>query len=171
MQHSLSLTLKTRKIEGIVTCDDHEDCPANLLIKADAEEMGRWSEYPQFFEWYDGPLTPVRSGAINLEVFDRFVKWSYVEETDSTATSLVDATNSGLFYAPVFKADWGIVHNLNSTDVSEEPRDIEALEESLIGFINTYLGPETDYRPGYIRLIESGDRYFGEEELSWTYSD
>lgn len=173
MQHTLSLTLKTRKIEGIVTCDDHEECPANKLIKLDEEEFGRYSEYPQFFEWYDGPLTPVRSGAINLEVFDRFVKWSYVEEHDSLATKVPENSSSRLFYAPVFKTDYGIVHNLNYTNEakSKNKRDIENIKESLVGFVITYLGAEADYRPGYIRLVETGDRYFGEQELAWTYSD
>lgn len=173
MKHSLSLTLKTRRVEGIVTCEDHEDCPANLMIKEDAEDIGRYCEYPQFLEWYDGPLTPVRSGAINLEVFDRFVKWSYVEETDSLATEIPENSDSRLFYAPVLKADYGIVHNLNYTNEpkSKNKRDIENLKETLVGFISTYIGAETDYQPGYITLIETGDRYFGEEELSWTYSE
>lgn len=173
MQHSLSLTLKTHKIEGIVTCDDHEECDANKLIKTDAEEFGPYSEYPQFFEWYDGPLTPVRSGAINLEIFDRFVKWSYVEEIGSLATEVPENSSSRLFYAPVFKTDHGIVHNLNSANKARKSDrgDIENLKESLVGFIITYVGAETDYRPGYIKLIETGDRYFGEQELSWTYAD
>lgn len=172
MKHSLSLTLKTRRVEGIVTCEDHEDCPANLMIKEDAEDIGRYCEYPQFLEWYDGPLTPVRSGAINLEVFDRFVKWSYVEGTDSLATEVPDHSDSRLFYAPVLKADYGIVHNLNYTNEpkSKNKRDIENIKETLVGFISTYIGAETDYQPGYITLVNTGDKYFGEEELYWTYS-
>lgn len=171
MKHSLSLTLRTRKIEGIVTCEDHAECPANAMIKADVEEVGRYSEYPTFLEWYAGPLTPVRSDEIHLELFDRFVKWSYVNEVDSTEASVLDDSKSGLFYAPVMKADWGIVHNLNSVNSKETVRDIESLEESLIGFISTYVGAETDYRPGYITLIETNDRYFGESDISWTYSE
>lgn len=165
MQHTLSLTLKTRKVEGIVTCDDHADCPANLLIKADAEEFGRYSVSPDFLEWYAGPLTPVRSGAIHLELFDRFVKWSFVEEFDSLAAEVPAHNKTNLFYAPVFKADYGIVHNLNSTDKTKtSDEDRMGLEESLIGFIDTYVGVETDYRPGFITLIEK------EKELAWTYS-
>lgn len=170
MKHTLNLTLKTNKIEGNVTCDDHDICVANSLIKQDAEDIGRYCEYPNFLEWYDGPLTPVRSGAIHLEPFDRFVKWSYVEDTDSTGTALTEDSERGWFYAPVMKPHWGIVHNLHSTDPNKTENDVADLEECLIGFIPTYLGPETDYRPGHITLVQTGDKYFGEEELCWTYS-
>ena len=170
MQHSLSLILRTMKIEGIVTCDDHAECAANTLIKEDAEEMGMYCEYPSFLEWYDGPVTPVRSGKINLEVFDRFVKWSYVEDTDSMKTNIVDESETRLFYAPVMKPDWGIVHKLHSSRFSED-NEAEILEECLIGFIPTYRGVETEFRPGFITIVETGREFGGEPDIYWTYSD
>jgi hypothetical protein len=159
------------KIEGIVTCDDHDECEANALIKEDAEEMGKFSEYPSFLEWYDGPVTPVRSGKINLEPFDRFVKWSYVEEIDSLETGLVDESETRLFYAPVMKPDWGIVHKLHSTKPCSRENEINILEECLIGFIPTYRGVETEFRPGFITIVETGRDFFGEADIYWTYAD
>lgn len=170
MQHSLSLTLKTMRVEGIVTCDDHPECPANALIREDAEEMKGYGDYPNFLEWYDGPVTPVRSGKINLALFDRFVKWSYVDETDSLLNDVVDESETRWFYAPVMKPDWGIVHKLYRHQPSKE-NEADILEECLTGFIPTYRGVETEYRPGFITIVEKGWDYGGEPDIYWTYSN
>jgi hypothetical protein len=159
------------KIEGVVTCDDHDECAANALIREDAEEMGQYCEYPTFLEWYHGPVTPVRSGKINLEVFDRFVKWSYTEDTDSLTTNLVDESDTRPFYAPIMKPDWGIVHSLHSKDASLGENELEILEECLGGFTPTYRGVETEYRPGFITIVETGRDFCGEPDIYWAYAE
>ena len=170
MKHFMRLTLKPQKIEATVTCEDHADCAANLLIQEDERESGSYSDYPNFLEWYEGPKTPARSGYINLETYGQFVKWSYVDEEQPIPSEVVENADYDLFYAPVVEMDRGVLHSLKKTSssfLSEEA--VFAYEESLDGFINTYSGGLTELRTGFITFVISGPDMYGDKDFSWKY--
>lgn len=171
MRHFLRLTLKPQKVEATVTCENHEDCEAVVLIRQDEKEWGDCSAYPNFFEWYEGADTPARSGYINLELSENFVKWSYVTEEKPLAVDVIqNADRHSLFYEPIFRENHGLVHNLKKTSHSASGQELEAVEESLDGLLPTYAGALTDYRVGFITLVTVGGSYYEEKELGWTYA-
>jgi hypothetical protein len=171
MRHFLRLTLKQGKVEATVTCEDHVECHAYTLIQEDEKESGAYSEYPNFLDWYEGLDTPVRSGYINLELSENFVKWSYLDESYSLALQPVESVQHELFYEPFFTEKRGLVHRLKKTTHSSfTDETLEAYEESL-EFIFGYNGPVTNYRTGFIKLIELNWGLTEEPDLYWEYAE
>ena len=172
MKHFMRLTLHKGKVEAIVTCEDHAECPANTLLIEDEKESGSYSAYPNFFEWYEGSDTPARSGYINLELSERFVKWSYLDEEFGLAPEIVESAQHDLFYEPFFREEHGLVHHLKKTTCSSfDDETLQAYEESLDGFLSSYGGSPTAYRTGFIKVgIYNRDMY-GDADFLWEYAE
>lgn len=170
MKHFLNLTLKRGKIEGIVTCADHETCPANRLIQQDEEEMGDCSTFPTFLEWYQGTDTVARSGEIHLELSEGFVQWTYIQESSLPLNEAPPSKNGNLYYIPVITEGYGLQNVILPT-----PED--AIAAGHMGdylkddFFYFYSGKPTELRHGFVQVTLDGGHLEDIPEEIWDYSE